>query len=76
MFLPSRYCGTGSPKRSLSSSINKGEPIFTWSVLDHQVFGTWMYRDCVVLNMELKVYLQIFPHKSECWKHGSINFQN
>jgi hypothetical protein len=29
-FLPSRYCGIGRPKRSLSSSINKGEPIFIW----------------------------------------------
>ncbi|KAJ6976491.1 hypothetical protein NC653_028587 [Populus alba x Populus x berolinensis] len=26
--------------------------------------------------MELKVHLQIIPHKSERWKHGSTNFQN
>ena len=76
MFLPSINCGIGRPKRSLSSSINKGEPIFTWSVQlepiftwkcsllrtitldfdsnypikDHQVFGTWIYRYCVVLK--------------------------
>ncbi|KAJ6979735.1 hypothetical protein NC653_027774 [Populus alba x Populus x berolinensis] len=47
-FLPSRYCGIGCPKRSLSFSINKGEPIFIWS--DLQVFGTWMYRYCVELG--------------------------
>ncbi|KAJ6976518.1 hypothetical protein NC653_028608 [Populus alba x Populus x berolinensis] len=26
-------------------------------------------------SSELKVHLQIFPHKSERWKHGSTNFQ-
>ena len=61
---------------SLNFSINKGERIcILWSVLDLQVFGTWMYRYCP-LFMELKVHLQIIPHKSERWKHGSTNFQN
>ena len=32
-----RYCGIGRPKRSFSFSINKGEPIFIWSVLYLQV---------------------------------------
>ena len=79
-FLPSRCCGIGRPRRSFSFSINKGEPIFICSVLDFQVFGTWMYRYCPLfmwcwIYMELKVHLQVFPHKSERWKHGSINFQ-
>jgi len=45
-FLHLRCCGIGPPKRSFSFSINKGEAIFIWSVLDLQVFGTWMYRYC------------------------------
>jgi len=42
----------------------------------HFVICHWPLH--VVLNMELKVRLQIFPHKESCerWKHGSTNSQN
>uniref|UniRef100_B9ND12 Uncharacterized protein n=1 Tax=Populus trichocarpa TaxID=3694 RepID=B9ND12_POPTR len=69
--------------RSFSFSINKGEPIFIWSVLDLQVFDRNLDVRIlstlrVVLNIEVKVHLQISPHKESCerWKHGSANFQN